>query len=85
MRTWRSGARRLALWALAGVGGCGGTETAGSGTLTAGTLVLDPVCKMEVVVDPDGLRVEHAGRAYHFCSHACRDKFTADPGGFTRE
>lgn len=85
MRAWKAGAICVALWAWAAAGGCGGAEPAGSGAPAAGTLVIDPVCKMEVVADPEGFRAEYAGRSHYFCSHACRDKFQADPGNYVRE
>lgn len=37
----------------------------------------DPVCGM--VVEPDDLGVQHAGKLYRFCSPACRDLFQAQP------
>jgi Cu+-exporting ATPase len=38
----------------------------------------DPVCGMTVSPDT-GLRHEHAGTEYLFCSTGCREKFAADP------
>jgi P-type Cu+ transporter len=42
-------------------------------------MVRDPVCGM--TVDPSSARasVEHAGKAYYFCSPGCAAKFRADP------
>jgi signal transduction histidine kinase/YHS domain-containing protein len=37
----------------------------------------DPVCGM--VVAPDDLGAEHAGKLYRFCSPACRELFLAQP------
>lgn len=44
--------------------------------------VTDPVCGM--IVDPDRAvaKVEYADRTYHFCSEACRKRFTAEPGKY---
>ena len=39
---------------------------------------IDPVCGMAVSEDK-GLRVDHAGETYHFCSEHCLDKFEAAP------
>jgi len=52
-------------------------EAAGHTDATAGAEV-DPVCGMSV--DPaTALAHAHAGKTYHFCSAACRDKFVAAP------
>jgi signal transduction histidine kinase/YHS domain-containing protein len=37
----------------------------------------DPVCGM--VVEPDAIGAEHAGKLYRFCSPACRDLFLSEP------
>jgi nitrate/nitrite-specific signal transduction histidine kinase/YHS domain-containing protein len=37
----------------------------------------DPVCGM--VVEPNAIGAEHAGKLYRFCSPACRDLFLAQP------
>jgi signal transduction histidine kinase/YHS domain-containing protein len=37
----------------------------------------DPVCGM--VVEPDAIGAEYAGKLYRFCSPACRDLFLAQP------
>ena len=42
----------------------------------------DPICGMEVD-ERTGLKLEHEGQTYYFCSSACRDKFLADKGKFT--
>ncbi len=36
---------------------------------------LDPVCSMVVTPRRAAASIEHDGRAYYFCSHACRDAF----------
>lgn len=40
----------------------------------------DPICGMEVD-EKTGLRLEHEGETYYFCSPGCRDKFLAEKGG----
>ena len=40
----------------------------------------DPVCGM--VVEPDAIGAEHAGKLYRFCSPACRDLFLAQPAQY---
>ncbi|OWV84148.1 copper-transporting ATPase [Rhizobium sp. R635] len=46
---------------------------------TPDMVIRDPVCGM--TVDPQGGKpsLDHAGRAYHFCSEGCRTKFAAAP------
>jgi uncharacterized membrane protein YraQ (UPF0718 family)/YHS domain-containing protein len=44
--------------------------------------VTDPVCGMKVD-RAKALRLEHAGRTFHFCSDACRSEFEADPDRYT--
>jgi xanthine dehydrogenase accessory factor len=39
----------------------------------------DPVCGMMVAVSTARHRVDHAGRAYYFCSGGCRERFVAAP------
>ena len=39
----------------------------------------DPICGMEVD-EKTGLRVEHEGETYYFCSPVCRDKFLSEKG-----
>ena len=45
----------------------------------------DPVCGMAVDPAADADRASYDGRFYYFCSSGCRDQFTADPDGFTRQ
>ncbi|HEU5101303.1 MAG TPA: ATP-binding protein, partial [Roseiflexaceae bacterium] len=40
----------------------------------------DPVCGM--LVEPDAIGVEHAGKLYRFCSPACRDLFMTHPAQY---
>jgi P-type Cu+ transporter len=42
----------------------------------------DPVCGMDVEVDADTPRHDHAGSVYYFCCDGCRAAFAADPGQF---
>jgi uncharacterized membrane protein YraQ (UPF0718 family)/YHS domain-containing protein len=44
--------------------------------------VTDPVCGMKVD-RAKALRLEHAGRTFHFCSEDCRSQFEADPDRYT--
>ena len=39
----------------------------------------DPVCGMSVRITQQTPSVEHQGKAYHFCSAACAQRFSADP------
>ena len=43
----------------------------------------DPVCGMRLGRVEQHLVVRSDGRAYRFCSEACRERFEADPGRFT--
>jgi P-type Cu+ transporter len=43
---------------------------------------VDPVCGMTVDVARAKGHAEHGGRAYHFCSVRCRDRFVTDPAAF---
>jgi YHS domain-containing protein len=45
----------------------------------------DPVCGMAVDPAAAAARASYDGRFYYFCSSGCRDQFTADPDGFTRQ
>jgi YHS domain-containing protein len=47
-------------------------------------LVIDPVCGMTLRRTESAGSVEFAGRTYHFCVRACRDRFEADPRAFVR-
>lgn len=42
-------------------------------------MMRDPVCLMTVNPRAAAAMIEHAGRAYYFCSTGCRDKFLAQP------
>jgi Cu+-exporting ATPase len=45
----------------------------------AGGLVIDPVCGMNVDPAKSNRTIGHHGRAFHFCSDRCQEKFRADP------
>ena len=45
-------------------------------------LVKDPVCGMEVDPHTTPHRAEYGGRAWHFCSARCRDRFIATPAQY---
>src|SRR5262249_59538276 len=45
-------------------------------------LAKDPVCGMTVDPHTAGLRAEHAGRTYYFCSAGCRPTFPAHPPNY---
>jgi xanthine dehydrogenase accessory factor len=57
------------------IGGPSSAESVNKGPL----LALDPVCGMDVVVEPSALSYEHAGRTWYFCAAGCRKAFAADP------
>jgi Cu+-exporting ATPase len=42
-------------------------------------LVSDPVCGMSVDPEKTSHHAEHGGKAFHFCSTGCQEKFLADP------
>ncbi|HZC42161.1 MAG TPA: permease [Streptosporangiaceae bacterium] len=44
----------------------------------------DPVCGMQVERAHAGAVARHHGRAYHFCSDHCRDRFAASPERYAR-
>lgn len=44
----------------------------------------DPVCGMMVDEARARWRSEHAGKAYHFCARACKERFDAAPERYAR-
>ncbi len=44
--------------------------------------VTDPVCGTRVEPSQAAAQAEHDGRAYYFCSEACRRAFEEDPEAF---
>lgn len=47
-------------------------------------VAVDPVCGMSVEPE-NSLGIEHDGRAYHFCSERCRERFEREPERFIGE
>ena len=47
-------------------------------------LAKDIVCGMVVDIDKSLATSTHEGKAYHFCSPGCKQKFDANPGGYIR-
>jgi protein SCO1/2 len=47
------------------------------------SIVVDPVCKMEVAVSNDTPHTQHAGETYYFCSEHCRVAFMKNPTQYT--
>ena len=41
--------------------------------------VKDPVCGMDIDPATAAASEEHEGKTYYFCSHACHERFKADP------
>jgi xanthine dehydrogenase accessory factor len=54
----------------------------GVGVPAAPEIAVDPVCHMDVVVSPEALQLEHAGRTWYFCAPGCRTAFAADPARY---
>lgn len=50
-------------------------------TAEVGRVAIDPICSMQIATASSD-RVDIAGRAYFFCTAACRDEFAADPERF---
>ena len=46
------------------------------------TVVVDPVCGMQVEPDEAAAAWQHAGTTYYFCSVGCMERFREDPGRF---
>jgi len=46
--------------------------------------VTDPVCSMEIDPQSAAGRTEHNGETFHFCSNACMETFSKDPGKYVR-
>jgi len=47
-------------------------------------MATDPVCGMKIEKER-ALSAKWEGRIYYFCAKGCRDEFTQEPEGFTRE
>jgi P-type Cu+ transporter len=55
---------------------------AGLPILSASPKAKDPVCGMSVDPAKAAGKVEHAGKAYYFCSKRCAERFSQEPGKF---
>lgn len=42
-------------------------------------MAIDPVCKMEVDEDEEGLTSVYRGITYYFCCESCKEQFDGDP------
>jgi Cu+-exporting ATPase len=51
-------------------------------TMAARRTEVDPVCGMAVDVSAPAGRLEHAGKAYVFCSRHCLERFRSDPARY---
>lgn len=51
---------------------------------SAGTVLRDPVCGMDVDPSDRNPTAEHDGHTFHFCSEHCRDKFAKTPDAFVK-
>jgi protein SCO1 len=49
------------------------------------TIVIDPVCGMQVRDAPSAPHVRHAGHDYAFCSEACAERFRKKPASFLKQ
>ena len=49
------------------------------------TLVVDPVCEMEIEDSEAAASVEYLGETYYFCSENCKDAFAEDPESYLEE
>src|SRR5437899_4477130 len=56
--------------------------TAGLPILTTPPKHKDPVCGMMVVPEKAAAKLEHAGKAYYFCSKGCAEWFSREPEKF---
>jgi P-type Cu+ transporter len=55
---------------------CGGAKS------PADEVIRDPVCGMIVDPNKSKLTATHGGRAFHFCSAGCQEKFTKEPEAY---
>lgn len=42
-------------------------------------MAIDPICKMTVDEKKAGLKSEHEGKTFYFCSPGCKSTFDKDP------
>jgi Cu+-exporting ATPase len=62
-------------------------KTGGGGSLSVpktDTLVVDPVCGMNVDPTKSERRFDHGGKTFHFCSTGCQTKFAANPESYLK-
>ena len=59
-----------------------GGKTCCGGQAPAATAERDPVCGMSVDPATTAHHADHDGKAFHFCSAGCRNKFIADPAKY---
>ncbi len=57
-------------------------QTHGPGDVTVDGVVTDPVCGMSVDPRSTPHSFDYSGKAYHFCSAGCQQRFAADPTRF---
>jgi len=51
----------------------------------AGKHAIDPVCGMQITLDPKAPSTKADGKTYYFCSDACEKKFAASPAEYTKK
>ena len=49
------------------------------------TLVVDPVCEMEIEESAAEATVEYLGEVFYFCSGNCKEAFEEDPESYLEE
>jgi YHS domain-containing protein len=42
----------------------------------------DPICGMEVDIEPVTLSSQHQGQTFYFCSAGCKQAFVSDPAKY---
>jgi YHS domain-containing protein len=65
----------------------GGARPDGEIVVTGGgmTLVVDPVCDMEIEQDAAEATLEYLGEVFYFCSENCKEAFEEDPESYLEE
>jgi YHS domain-containing protein len=56
--------------------------------IASGTVLNDPVCGMKLdegKAEASGVKSEHNGTTYYFCSNACKQRFDKEPERFTQK
>jgi Cu+-exporting ATPase len=49
------------------------------------SLVVDPVCEMEIEQEDAAATVEYLGEVFYFCSENCKEAFEEDPESYLEE